>query len=67
VIQDNFPARCWTPINQLGFRSPTTRTRLHVAQWRAAIETNAEVSTSVLARSGNFVYHCHIIEHEAGA
>jgi L-ascorbate oxidase len=65
VIQDNFP---------LGVATPDTSVPIDdqngvctITQWRHGhCQTNPEVFDIQFSQLGEFVYHCHILEHEDG-
>jgi FtsP/CotA-like multicopper oxidase with cupredoxin domain len=72
VAQDNFPLGVATP-NEAAFPGITDQVSNNqngvctIPQWRTGqCSTNAEVVSIPFTQLGEFVYHCHILEHEDG-
>jgi hypothetical protein len=72
VAQDNFPMGVATP-NELAFPGITDQVMNNqngvclISQWRnSQCLSNSEVVSIPFTQLGEFVYHCHILEHEDG-
>jgi L-ascorbate oxidase len=68
VIQDNFPLGVATPIPSFADTVDNAQNGVCTIQdWRQGrCTTNAEVFNIEFSQLGEFVYHCHILEHEDG-
>jgi FtsP/CotA-like multicopper oxidase with cupredoxin domain len=68
VAQDNFPLGVATPdatISDAVFNNQNGVCT--ISQWRSGhCATNPEVVSIPFTQLGEFVYHCHILEHEDG-
>jgi FtsP/CotA-like multicopper oxidase with cupredoxin domain len=69
VIQDNFPLGVATPVGD-AFSQVVANAQNGVCtidDWRSGrCTTNPEVFNIEFTQLGEFVYHCHILEHEDG-
>ena len=68
VIQDNFPLGVATPDQTISDQVSNDQNGVcTIAQWRSGhCQTNVEVFNIPFSQLGEFVYHCHILEHEDG-
>jgi L-ascorbate oxidase len=68
VIQDNFPLGVATPIPSFADTVANDQNGVCTIQdWRQGrCTTNPEVFNIQFTQLGEFVYHCHILEHEDG-
>jgi len=68
VIQDNFPLGVATPDASISDQVANNQNGVcTIAQWRSGhCQTNPEVFNIPFSQLGEFVYHCHILEHEDG-
>jgi len=68
VVQDNFPLGVATPIPSFQDTVDNAQNGVCTIQdWRTGrCTTNSEVFNIEFSQLGEFVYHCHILEHEDG-
>lgn len=68
VMQDNFPLGVATPDASISDQVANNQNGVcTIAQWRSGhCASTAEVFDIPFAELGEFVYHCHILEHEDG-
>ncbi len=68
VIQDNFPLGVATPDASISDQVFNDQNGVcTIKQWRSGhCQTNPEVFNIPFSQLGEFVYHCHILEHEDG-
>ncbi len=68
VIQDNFPLGVATPDASIADQVSNNQNGVcTISQWRSGhCQTNPEVFNIPFSQLGEFVYHCHILEHEDG-
>jgi L-ascorbate oxidase len=68
VIQDNFPLGVATPIPSFQDQVDNNQNGVcTIDDWRKGrCTTNPEVFNIQFTQLGEFVYHCHILEHEDG-
>ena len=68
VIQDNFPLGVATPIPSFQDQVDNNQNGVcTIDDWRKGrCTTNPEVFNIQFSQLGEFVYHCHILEHEDG-
>jgi L-ascorbate oxidase len=68
VIQDNFPLGVATPDATISAQVFNSQNGVcTVSQWRSGhCQSTAEVFNIPFSQLGEFVYHCHILEHEDG-
>jgi FtsP/CotA-like multicopper oxidase with cupredoxin domain len=68
VIQDNFPLGVATPIPSFLTQVINNQNGVcTIDDWRKGrCTTNPEVFNIQFTQLGEFVYHCHILEHEDG-
>jgi L-ascorbate oxidase len=68
VIQDNFPLGVATPIPSFADQVANNQNGVcTIDDWRQGrCTTNPEVFNIQFTQLGEFVYHCHILEHEDG-
>jgi hypothetical protein len=68
VLQDNFPLGVATPDPTISNQVLNNQNGVcTIAQWRSGhCVSTAEVFDIPFAELGEFVYHCHILEHEDG-
>jgi FtsP/CotA-like multicopper oxidase with cupredoxin domain len=68
VIQDNFPLGVATPDASISDQVFNNQNGVcTILQWRSGhCQTNPEVFNIPFSQLGEFVYHCHILEHEDG-
>jgi L-ascorbate oxidase len=68
VIQDNFPLGVATPIPSFADQVDNNQNGVcTIDDWRKGrCTTNPEVFNIQFTQLGEFVYHCHILEHEDG-
>ncbi len=65
VIQDNFPLGVATPDASVPIDAQNGVCT--IGEWRnGSCKTNPEVLNIQFTQLGEFVYHCHILEHEDG-
>jgi FtsP/CotA-like multicopper oxidase with cupredoxin domain len=67
-LQDNFPLGVATPDPTISNQVFNNQNGVcTIAQWRSGhCVSTAEVFDIPFAELGEFVYHCHILEHEDG-
>lgn len=68
VVQDNFPLGVAVPDATIQDQVFNNQNGVcTIAQWRSGhCQSNAEVFDIPFTQLGEFVYHCHILEHEDG-
>jgi FtsP/CotA-like multicopper oxidase with cupredoxin domain len=68
VVQDNFPLGVATPIPSFADTVDNVQNGVcTIDDWRKGrCTTNSEVFNIQFTQLGEFVYHCHILEHEDG-
>jgi FtsP/CotA-like multicopper oxidase with cupredoxin domain len=68
VVQDNFPLGVATPDPKIAALVANSQNGVCIIpQWRQGLcKTNPEVFDIQFTQLGEFVYHCHILEHEDG-
>jgi len=68
VVQDNFPLGVATPDASISDQVSNNQNGVcTVSQWRSGhCQSTAEVFNIPFSQLGEFVYHCHILEHEDG-
>jgi L-ascorbate oxidase len=68
VLQDNFPLGVAAPDATIADQVANNQNGVcTIAQWRSGhCASAAEVFDIPFAQLGEFVYHCHILEHEDG-
>jgi len=68
VLQDNFPLGVAAPDKSIADQVANAQNGVcTVAQWRSGhCRTNPELFDIKFSQLGEFVYHCHILEHEDG-
>jgi L-ascorbate oxidase len=68
VVQDNFPLGVATPDPKIAAQVTNSQNGVCIIpQWRQGLcKTNPEVFDIQFTQLGEFVYHCHILEHEDG-
>jgi plastocyanin len=68
VVQDNFPLGVATPIPSFADQVANNQNGVcTIDDWRKGrCTTNPEVFNIQFTQLGEFVYHCHILEHEDG-
>jgi FtsP/CotA-like multicopper oxidase with cupredoxin domain len=68
VAQDNFPLGVATPDANIADSVSNDQNGVcTIAQWRSShCATNPEIVSIPFTQLGEFVYHCHILEHEDG-
>jgi L-ascorbate oxidase len=68
VLQDNMPLGIATPDATIANQAADNQNGVcTVAQWRAAHCRSTPLVLDIpFAELGDFVYHCHILEHEDG-
>jgi spore coat protein A, manganese oxidase len=59
-----------TDVTSMGYTTPTTSTspQVHEQGWKDTVQCHPNQSTRLIAKfdgyTGEYVYHCHILEHE---
>jgi FtsP/CotA-like multicopper oxidase with cupredoxin domain len=68
VLQDNFPLGVAAPDSTIADQVSNNQNGVcTIAQWRSGhCVSSAKVFDIPFAELGEFVYHCHILEHEDG-
>jgi len=68
VVQDNFPLGVATPDASISDQVLNNQNGVcTVSQWRSGhCQSTSEVFNIPFSQLGEFVYHCHILEHEDG-
>ena len=68
LVQDNFPLGVVTPDKKISDQVFNNQNGVStVQQWRSGhCKSDPEVFDIQFSQLGEFVYHCHILEHEDG-